>query len=122
MRLRVSMIVLTGLIVLCGSGCSVSRRSVVKAESLEVRAEISEVRDERLEMMAVDTVKEVTMITVRENEAGDTVMMGRGRVTVVMAPATLSSGASGILGYSKGSEYGTRTVRAAGTEGTMTPR
>ena len=75
MRLRVSMIVLTGLIVLCGSGCSVSRRSVVRAESLEVRAESSEVRDERLEMMAVDTVKEVTMITVRENEAGDTVRM-----------------------------------------------
>ena len=75
MRLRVSMIVLTGLIVLCGSGCSVSRRSVVKAESLEVRAESSEVRDERLEMMAVDTVKEVTMINVRENEAGDTVRL-----------------------------------------------
>ena len=48
-----------------------SRRSVaVREEILEVRAESSEVRDERLEMMAVDTVKEVTMITVRENEAG----------------------------------------------------
>ena len=53
-----------------------SRRSVaVREEILEVRAESSEVRDERLEMMAVDTVKELTMITVRENEAGDTVRM-----------------------------------------------
>lgn len=75
MRLRVSMIVLTGLIVLCGSGCSVSRRSVVKAESLEVRAESSEMREASVALEVVDTVKEVTMITVRENEAGDTVRM-----------------------------------------------
>lgn len=52
-----------------------SRRSVVKAESLEVRAESSEVREESVAVEAVDTVKEVTMITVRENEAGDTVRM-----------------------------------------------
>ena len=75
MRLRVSMIVLTGLIVLCGSGCSVSRRSVVKAESLEVRAESSEMREASVALEVVDTVKEVTMITVRENEAGDTVRL-----------------------------------------------
>ena len=50
-----------------------SRRSVVKAESLEVRAESSEMREASVALEVVDTVKEVTMITVRENEAGDTV-------------------------------------------------
>lgn len=52
-----------------------SRRSVVKAESLEVRAESSEVREASVALEVVDTVKEVTMITVRENEAGDTVRL-----------------------------------------------
>ena len=52
-----------------------SRRSVVKAESLEVRAESSEMREASVALEAVDTVKEVTMITVRENEAGDTVRL-----------------------------------------------
>lgn len=52
-----------------------SRRSVVKAESLEVRAESSEMREASVALEAVDTVKEVTMIMVRENEAGDTVRM-----------------------------------------------
>lgn len=52
-----------------------SRRSVVRAESLEVRAESSEMREESVAVEAVDTVKEVTMITVRENEAGDTVRL-----------------------------------------------
>ena len=52
-----------------------SRRSVVKAESLEVRAESSEMREASVALEVVDTVKEVTMITVRENEAGDTVRL-----------------------------------------------
>lgn len=52
-----------------------SRRSVVKAESLEVRAESSEMREASVALDVADTVKEVTMITVRENEAGDTVRL-----------------------------------------------
>ena len=52
-----------------------SRRSVVRAESLEVRAERAEVREASVAVEAVDTMKEVTMITVRENEAGDTVRL-----------------------------------------------
>ena len=52
-----------------------SRRSVVKAESLEVRAESSEMREASVALEVADTVKEVTMITVRENEAGDTVRL-----------------------------------------------
>ena len=52
-----------------------SRRSVVREESLEVRAENSEVREASVALEVVDTVKEVTMITVRENEAGDTVRL-----------------------------------------------
>lgn len=52
-----------------------SRRSVVMAESLEVRAESSEMREASVALEVVDNVKEVTMITVRENEAGDTVRL-----------------------------------------------
>ena len=65
------------LIVLIVSGCSSSRQTVRS----DVRGRTAEARDSvRVEQVMVaehDTIMETTTITVRENEAGDTLRMSR---------------------------------------------
>lgn len=73
------------MIALCVSGCSTSREATVRS-SAELRT--TEVRTDTVReqvLVAVhDTIMEVTTITIRENEQGDTIRMntvtGRERV------------------------------------------
>ena len=72
------MIALIGIGVLLGiMGCRVTRevtRSDVKSRMAEAR---DSVRVEQVMVAVHDTIKETTTITVRENEAGDTLRMSR---------------------------------------------
>ena len=65
------------LLALCMTSCSVSRKTA--ESSSESRAESLEVRDSvELERVAErDSVKEVTVITIDRNEAGDTVRVAQ---------------------------------------------
>ena len=62
------------MIALVASACSVSRKATT-----EVRSKMSDVRSdtlrEQVTVVILDTVKEVTTITVRESETGDTLRM-----------------------------------------------
>ena len=62
-----------GLIVLTGSACS-SSRQVAREHNSELRVKNEELRVDRDSVVVAvhDTVMEVTTITVRENEQGDT--------------------------------------------------
>ena len=75
MQWKVSMIVLTGLSALFVTGCSTSRMATSK--SVESKVESSAFRDSvKVESVAVcDSVMEVTTVTIRENEQGDTLRM-----------------------------------------------
>ena len=77
MQWKVLMIVLTGLSALFVTGCSTNRMATNK--SVEARIESSEkVQKVDSVMVAVhDTIMETTTITIRENEAGDTIKVVR---------------------------------------------
>lgn len=76
MRLRVFMTVLTGLSVLFVTSCG-SSRSVQRTESTELRATESRTDTVKEELMVAvhDTIREITTITVQQNEAGDTLKL-----------------------------------------------
>ena len=68
------MIALTGLIVLFASACSTSRS--VTSERLQLTAySLQDTLREQVVVTVIDTIKEVTTITVRESETGDTLRM-----------------------------------------------
>ena len=73
MQWKVSMIALIGLSVLCVTGCSVQRKAL--RSSTELRTTESRIDTVREQVMVAvhDTVREVTTITVQQNEMGDTV-------------------------------------------------
>ena len=68
------MIVLTGLSVLCVTGCS-STRSVSSAESVKTTTNFTNITNEKDSVFVAekDTLKEITVITINTNEMGDTV-------------------------------------------------
>ena len=68
------MIALTGLIVLFASACSTSRS--VTSERLQLTAySLQDTLREQVVVTVIDTIKEVTTITIRESETGDTLRM-----------------------------------------------
>ena len=73
MRYNASATALTVLIVLCATACSTSRKAITEHSS-QLRVEGLELRDstavERVEVL--DTLKEVTTITIDRNDKGDT--------------------------------------------------
>ena len=80
MRLKVCMIALIGMSALLGTSCGSSRKvSEATSKSSEFRVQSSEsVQKVDSVMVAVhDTIMETTTITIRENEAGDTIRMSR---------------------------------------------
>ena len=70
------MIVLTGMSVLCVIGCS-STRSVTAHESVKATTNFTNYTNERDSVFVEvrDTLLEITTITVRENEQGDTLRL-----------------------------------------------
>lgn len=74
MQWKVSMIVLTGLSVLFVTGCG-TNRSAQKSEikSLITEVELRDTVREQVMVAVSDTMREVTTITITENEKGDTV-------------------------------------------------
>ena len=73
MRYRKSVIVLTALLALCMTSCSVSR-TVTSSKEVE-SSSVREVRDtvrEEVMVFVRDTLRETTVITVDRNEVGDT--------------------------------------------------
>ena len=87
MRYRLSRLALIATAALLWTGCSTTRRAserflLRQASELERRVEGSELREmyevtrdtvrEEVALMVHDTIREVTTITIRQNEAGDT--------------------------------------------------
>ena len=72
MQWKVSMIALIGLSVLCVTGCSSTRSVTADVRSLTSEVVRDTVREKVL-VAVYDTLREVTTITVQQNEAGDTV-------------------------------------------------
>ena len=75
MRYKVFMSVLLGMSVLCVSACGSSRQAT--SSSTFQGSSVQELRDSvKVESVAVsDSVMEVTTVTIRENEQGDTLRM-----------------------------------------------
>ena len=73
MQWKVSMIVLTGLSALCVTGCSVQREALRTSTDLRTTESRIDTVREQVMIAVYDTLREVTTITVQQNEAGDTV-------------------------------------------------
>ena len=66
------MIVVIGMSVLCVTGCR-SSRSLMSTERVRASVGLTHLATERDSMVMHDSVVEVTTITIRENERGDTI-------------------------------------------------
>ena len=66
------MIVVIGMSVLCVTGCR-SSRSLMSTERVRASVGLTHLATERDSMVMHDSVVEVTTVTIRENERGDTI-------------------------------------------------
>ena len=73
MQWKVSMIALIGLSVLFVTGCSVQREALRTSTDLRTTESRIDTVREQIMVAVYDTLREVTTITVQQNEAGDTV-------------------------------------------------
>ena len=71
------MIVLIGLSALCATGCSVQREAVRSSEELRTTESRNVEARDSVVVAVHDTIMEVTTITIRTNEVGDTLRVAQ---------------------------------------------